>query len=200
MLAHELCNMLDEKMLLIVTDVPNSDGAMMLRRLQYAIMKSTTDRTAALHERFAHPSATKKKEKLSTDLRQWREDLEELQASGAPPSKPTVLPSLKQLIGALRELKMPLAVIDLVKPGDPKAMYAVAVKKANEWAIFDNDSRITTANPSAYKIVCKFWKVGRCTKEGQCSFEHQVLKERRKVGAKMREKATAAERRTARRP
>eukprot|EP00969_Alexandrium_andersonii_P342051 15119895-Alexandrium_andersonii.AAC.1 len=66
-------------MLLYRAPVDKTDGAAMLKVLTNVITRSSADRAAALHERFARPTPRTRKESLSLALQGWREDLEELQ-------------------------------------------------------------------------------------------------------------------------
>ena len=83
----------------------------MLRTLYRAINNTTSERTASLHERFSKPVPCKAKENLAVSLRQWQEDLQELQAVDSAPSKETILASLKMMVSPIRELKVGLEMM-----------------------------------------------------------------------------------------
>jgi hypothetical protein len=128
-LAYELCTQVDDRMLLYLLSIPKTDGAGMLKMLYRTINKTTDERTAALHERFSRPVPCRVKEKLSLALHGWKEDLEELQAAGAAPSKETVAASLKILVGQVRELKGLCDLLELMHPNNPKQLFSVASAK-----------------------------------------------------------------------
>ena len=63
-------------------------------------------------------------------LAQWKEDLEELQDAGAPPSRETTLKSLKHLLEKLKDLKNPMEIVDLFAPDDVRALHSFGVAAA----------------------------------------------------------------------
>ena len=86
-LGYEVANMVDDKLLLYLLRVDKKNGMEMLRTLYKAINSTTSERTAALHERFSKPTPCKAKGNLAVALRQWQEDLQELQAVDSPLAK-----------------------------------------------------------------------------------------------------------------
>ena len=61
----------------------------MLKVLNTEVTRTSVERTAALHERFANPQHCKNKQALGQALRAWRQDFEELVSAAAglePPS------------------------------------------------------------------------------------------------------------------
>ena len=182
MLAYEICShQVDDRMLLYLLHVPKTDGAGMLRALYRNINKTTDERTAALHERFSRPTACKVKEKLSLALASWKEDLEELQAAGAAPSRETVVASLKLLVGQVRELKGLLDLLELMHPNDPKRMFGVAQRKATEWSVIDADPRTAdvqrpTVNNTVKTTVRRFFAKGACRNGKACKYAHEQPK------------------------
>ena len=75
LLGFEIVNMLDDKSLIHIVQCDKYNGVQMLNTLSRAISATTSERTAALHERFAYPRAVMRKENLQVALKQWQEDL-----------------------------------------------------------------------------------------------------------------------------
>ena len=110
-------------------------------------------------------------------LQAWREDLEELTATGSSPSKETVMSSLRLLIGGVRELKMVTEITELMSPGDVKRLHQVVQKKAAEWAVLDSDPRMSSgyvvnAMAVAKSEVCRFVAKGSCSRGKECRYSH----------------------------
>ena len=82
MLACEIRNQLGDKLLLVVQPYDKRDGALLLRTLSMTITQILVDKIAVLRERFSNLQSCSSKEGPALALRQWKEDLDELQASG----------------------------------------------------------------------------------------------------------------------
>ena len=167
-----------------------TDGFALLKKLHKVISQTSMERTAALHGRFAQPKPVKHKNGLALALVKWQQDLEELQEAGALPSKETVVKSLKLLVKEIGELKSTSDLIDLVCPGNLAVMYRQYEKKAQEWAAFALDPRLSRggdrrqdgnpaggapAGPGAHGAktkMCSFFAKGTCTAGSQCRFVH----------------------------
>ena len=145
LLAYELSTQVDEKYLTYLTAVNKTNGAEMIRVLHDQIPRTSLEKKAALHDRFAKPGSCKVKEQLAFQLQQWREDLQELKASDAVPGRETIMSSLRLLIKDIRELKNTIELVDLLAPNNVKVLHAAVLKKANEWAVMSADARVTPA-------------------------------------------------------
>ncbi len=145
MLAYEICHMIDGRLLSYLMKVDKTNGALLLKTLNSAVTRGSAERTAALHNRFAAQSPCKTKEQLLHGLQAWKEDLEELQATGSCPGKETVMSSMKLLISGMRELKTVMEIIELLAPGDVRRLYNVVHKKTAEWAVLDSNSHVVNA-------------------------------------------------------
>ena len=87
-----------------------SPGCAILRVSHKEILASTTDHTAALHERLL----TK---------RQWLTNLKELHVAGSSLSKETVMQSLRTVTGGIRDLNNVHEITDLLALNDPGKPY-----------------------------------------------------------------------------
>ena len=99
--------------------------------LHKKIVANTAEHTAALHERFAKPVPGKDKTRLLLTLRQWLTDLKELQVAGSPPSKETVMQSLKTVTGSVRDLN------NVHAPNDPAKLHCAIERKVAGWVGWD---------------------------------------------------------------
>ena len=70
LLGFEFANMLDGKSLIHIAQCDKTNGVQMLSTLNNVISATTSERTAALHERFAHPKVVVRKEDLQLALKQ----------------------------------------------------------------------------------------------------------------------------------
>ena len=113
-LAYEICHMIDGRLLSYLMKVDKTNGALLLKTLNSVVTRGSAERTAALHNRFAAQSPCKTKEQLLHGLQVWKEDLEELQATGSAPGKETVMSSMKLLISGVRELKTVMEITELL--------------------------------------------------------------------------------------
>ena len=181
LLAYELCNMVDDKLLAYLMEIDKTHGAKILRTLTRVVTRGSAERTAALHSRFAAQEPCKSKERLLRRLQLWREDLEELQAAGSAPSRETVLSSLRLLAKGVRELNNLLEITELLAPGDPKKIYQAVHKRAAEWAVLDSDPRTggnsapvdAAANAATVGAQpCRFFPKGTCQRGDKCRFSH----------------------------
>ena len=165
LLAYEICSQTDDKMAKLLVHLDKTDGAVLLRTLKREITRGSAERTAGLHSRFSETPPCKTKESLLHALAAWKEDLEELAAAGATPSRETVMTSLKSLVSGVRELKSAVEIVALLAPGDTRRLYSVAATKAAEWSVFDSDARMSTTRQHQQVLavatdgreVCKFF-------------------------------------------
>ena len=74
--------MVDGRLLSYLVKMDKTDGALLQKTLNTVVTRGSTERTAALHARFAAQTPCKTKEQLMHGLQAWREDLEELTATG----------------------------------------------------------------------------------------------------------------------
>jgi hypothetical protein len=158
--------------------VDKTNGALLEKTLNSVVTRGSAERTAALHKRIAAQSPCKTKEQLLHGLQAWKEDLEELQATGSSPGKETVISSMKLLVSGVRELKTVMEITELLAPGDVRRLCNVVHKKAAEWAVLDSDPRMSgnshvvnaMAATSGKGDVCRFFAKGTCKRGKDCRF------------------------------
>ena len=153
-----------------------SSGCAILRVLHKEILASTTEHTAALHERFAKPVPCREKTKLLLTLRQWLTDLKELQVAGSSPSKETVMQSLKTVTGWYQ------------RPQQRTRNHRLdcANRSMGRQLASDADTRLSDSTAGAGKgakgdlkgvysatIPCKHHAKGACARGDKCRFSHK---------------------------
>jgi len=74
-LGYEVCHMVDGKLLSHLVKVDKTHGALLLKTLNSAVTRGSSERAAALHARFAAPTACRTKEQLLRGLQVWKVDL-----------------------------------------------------------------------------------------------------------------------------
>ena len=127
-LAYEICHMIDGRLLPYLMKVDKTNGALLLKTLNSVVTRGSADRMAALHNRFAAQTPNKTKEQLLHGLQAWKEDLEELQATGSSPGEETVMSSMKLLISGVRELKTVMEITELLAPSAVRRLSNVVRK------------------------------------------------------------------------
>ena len=141
MLAYQICNQLDDKVLLVAQPHDKRDGALHLRTLSMKITQNIVDKIAVSLKRFSKLQIRRSTGGLALAQRQWKEDLDELQAAGSAPSQATVASSLRVIIGRISELTNTMEIADIMAFGDVRRLYQADSKSANEWFVIDCDPR-----------------------------------------------------------
>ena len=60
-----------------------------------------------------------------TALRNWKEDLDELQAARSPPSRAAVASKLKGIVGGISEIKKTIEIAEIMAPRAARRLYQV---------------------------------------------------------------------------
>ena len=95
------------------------------------ITQNIVDRIAVSHERFSKLQICRSTGgRLALAPRQWKEDLNELQAAGSAPSQATVASSLRVIIGRISELTNTMEIADIMAVGDVRRLYQTVSKRA----------------------------------------------------------------------
>ena len=106
------------------------DGALHLRTLSMKITQNIVDRIAVSHERFSKLQICRSTGCLALAQRQWKEDLNELQAAGSAPSQATIASSLRVIIGRISELTNTMEIADIMAVRDVRRLYRAVSKRA----------------------------------------------------------------------
>ena len=69
MLTYEICEQLDDKLLLVVQPYDKRDGALLLRTLSMKIAQNAVDKIAVLRENVCKPQSCRSKEGVALALR-----------------------------------------------------------------------------------------------------------------------------------
>ena len=193
-LAYDMCAMIDDTTSNFISQADRKCGITVLMRIHRLVMRTSSERTALLHERFEEPPVCKKKESLSYALAQWKADLEELYEARSRPSRETAMKALKKILSGVDEVKVKMELTEDKHPGDLGQLYLAMSQKASGWSTIAHDPRINkdrgrdpgkggggkgdrkAANQAGTKdrsqIPCHFFPKGTCHQGKQCPFSH----------------------------